>query len=207
MDHVLAYLETAHPQPHPLLLELEQHGHKDGVPIVSRETGRLLSTIVAAMQANRILEVGTAYGYSTLWMAFAQPRMGKIWTIEPDTRRTDVALTYFRQAGEDDYIEIFNTPALELLENFPHRNLDIVFIDANKGEYRVYLDLVIPMLKLSGVVIVDDCLLGGRVAAPDSRDAAVTEMRAFNQYFLAHPQLDSTILPLGSGTGVGARRQ
>jgi predicted O-methyltransferase YrrM len=191
------------------LLELEQHGRKDGVPIVSRETGRFLSTIVHAMQASRILEVGTAYGYSTLWMAFAQPRMGKIWTIEPDTRRTDVALSYFRQAGEDDYIEIFNTPALELLENFPHRNLDIVFIDANKREYRAYLDLVIPMLKLSGLVIVDDCLLGGSVATEPAsdEDRDVDAMRAFNQYFLGHPDLDSTILPLGNGTGIGARRR
>jgi predicted O-methyltransferase YrrM len=191
------------------LLELEQHGRKDGVPIVSRETGRFLSTIVHAMQASRILEVGTAYGYSTLWMAFAQPRMGKIWTIEPDTRRTDVALSYFRQAGEDDYIEIFNTPALELLENFPHRNLDIVFIDANKREYRAYLDLVIPMLKLSGLVIVDDCLLGGSVATEpaNDEDRDVDAMRAFNQYFLGHPNLDSTILPLGNGTGIGARRR
>jgi predicted O-methyltransferase YrrM len=209
MEQILRYLETAHPQPNPLLLELEQHGRKDGISIVSRETGRLLSTLAHAMQANRILEVGTAYGYSTLWMALSQPRMGKIWTIEPDTNRTDVALSYFKRAGEDDNIEIFNTPALELLENFPHRNLDIVFIDANKEDYRQYLDLVIPMLKLSGLVVVDDCLLGGRVAAPAGRDdePAVRAMREFNQYFLAHPGLDATILPLGDGTGIGARKR
>jgi predicted O-methyltransferase YrrM len=206
MEPTLRYLETAHPEPHPLLLELERHGRNDDVPIVSRETGRLLSTIVHAMQANRILEVGTGYGYSTLWMAFAQPRMGKIWTIEPDTHRTDVALSYFRRAGEDDYIEIFNTPALELLENFPHRNLDIVFIDANTNEYGAYLDLVVPMLKLSGLVIVDDCLLGGRLALdPPGDDPAIGAMRSFNEYFLAHSELDATIVPLGSGTGIGAR--
>src|SRR6185312_370870 len=72
MELDLQNLEAAHPEPHPLLLELEQHGRKDGVPIVPRETGRLLSTVVSAMQANRILEIGTAYGYSTLWMALAQ---------------------------------------------------------------------------------------------------------------------------------------
>jgi predicted O-methyltransferase YrrM len=169
---------------------LEQHGRKDGIPIVPRETGRLLSTIVAAMQANRILEIGTAYGYSTLWMALAQPRMGKIWTIDPDTQRTDVAQSYFRRAGEDDFIEIFNTPALELLENFPQRNLDIVFIDANKREYRQYLDLALPMLKLSGLFVVDDCIEAG----PE-----------FVEAFLHHPALNATVLPLGNGTGIGAR--
>lgn len=206
MEQTLRYLEGAHPQPHPLLLELEQHGRKDGIPIVSRETGRLLSTVVHAMQASRILEIGTAYGYSTLWMAMGQPRMGKIWTVDPDVRRTAVALSYFKRAGEDDYIEIFNTPALELLENFPHRNLDLVFIDANKNEYREYLDLAIPMLKLSGLVIVDDALLGGRVAYEDD-DEAVVAMRDFNEYFLRHPDLDATILPLGNGTGIGARKR
>jgi predicted O-methyltransferase YrrM len=195
MQQPLSSLESAHARPHPLLLELEQHGRKDGVPLVARETGRLLSVLVHAMQANRILEVGTAYGYSTLWMAMAQPPAGKIWTIEPDAARTAVALSYFRRAGEDEHVEIFNTPALELLENFPHRNLDIVFIDANKDEYQRYTELVVPMLKLSGLVIVADCL----------SDAPA--MRGFNEYFLNHPALDATVLPLGNGTGIGARKQ
>ncbi|HTU83655.1 MAG TPA: O-methyltransferase [Candidatus Acidoferrales bacterium] len=209
MDQTLRYLESAHPPPNPLLLELEQHGRKDGVPVVSRETGRLLSTIVHGMQASRILEVGTGYGCSTLWMALAQPRLGKIWTIDPDPARTEVAMSYFKRAGEDDYIEIFNTPTLELLENFPHRNLDIVFIDADPVDYRRYLDLVVPMLKLSGLVIVDDCLLGGRVAAEPARDddRTVRAMREFNAYYLAHRNLDATVLPLGNGTGIGARKQ
>ena len=179
----------------PLLLELEQHGRKDGIPVVSRETGRFLSVVVHAMQANRILEIGTGYGLSTLYMALAQPRMGRIWTIDPDAGRTDVALSYFRRAGEDDYIEIMNSATLELLEIFPQRNLDIVFIDANPAEYRQYLDLVLPMLKLSGLVIIDDLY----------RDFDAT--RDFNEYFLAHPQLDATILPLSNGTGFGARQK
>lgn len=207
-ERIAAYLEAVHPQPHPLLLELEQHARKDGIPIVARETGRFLSTVVHGMQAARILEIGTAYGYATLWMALAQPRLGRIWTVDPDAARSGVALSYFKQAGEDDYIEIFNTPVLELLENFPHRNLDIAFIGAGKGEYRAYLDLVVPMLKLSGLVVVEGCLLGGRVADEDEDDdGAVAEMRDFNRYFLTHPELDATVLPLGAGTGIGARRR
>ena len=85
MDDLKRYLDALHPEQHPLLLELEQHGRKDGVTIVSREAGRLLSVVVHMMQANRILEIGTGYGYSTLWMALAQPPMGKIWTIDPDS--------------------------------------------------------------------------------------------------------------------------
>lgn len=152
-------------------------------------TGRFLSTVVTAMQATRILEVGTAYGYWTLWMALAQPSVGKIWTVEPDVRRTDVARAYFRRSGEDESIEVFNTPALELLENFPHRNLDVAFVAADKEQYVAYLELVIPMLKLSGLAIFNDCLT----------------MPEFAQRFLTHPALDATILPFG--IGIGARRQ
>jgi len=191
MDDLKRYLDALHPEQHPLLLEMEQHGRKDGIPIVSREAGRFLSVMVHMMQANRILEIGTGYGYSTLWMALAQPPMGKIWTIDPDSERTSVALSYFRRAGEDDYITIYNQPALELLENFQQRNLDIVFIDADRHLYRAYLDLVFPMLKLSGIIVVDDCLVGG--------------LDEFNEYFLSHPELDATILPIGNGTGIGAR--
>ncbi len=176
----------------PLLLELEQQGRNDGVQVISRESGRLLSTLVTAMQASRILEVGTAYGYATLWMALAQPRMGRIWTIESDVDRTDVARAYFRRAGEDDYIEVFNTPALELLENFPRRNLDIAFVAANEGEYRAYLELLIPMLKLSGLVIFEHALR----APPE-----------FSEAFLHHPDLDATLLGLGDGIAIGARRK
>ncbi len=178
-------------EPNPILLELEQRAHKDGVPTVTRETARFLSVIVTAMQASRILEVGTSYGYSTLSMTLAQPRMGRIWTIERDVAYADVAREYFRRAGEDDYIELFNTPAPELLENFPHRNLDIVFIATAPREYDRYLGLVIPMLKLSGLAIFYGC-----ASAED-----------FVRALLTHPALDATILPLGDGTGIGARRQ
>jgi predicted O-methyltransferase YrrM len=188
-DEAARDLDAMHPAPPPLLVELERLGAAAGVPTVSRTTGRFLSKIVTAMQANRILEVGTAYGYSTLWMALAQPGVGRIWTVDPDRSRTEVARSYFRRAAEEDSIEVFNTPALELLENFPHRNLDVVFVASDEGDYAKYLELVIPMLKLSGVAIFNNC-----AAVPD-----------FARRFLAHPALDATMLPFG--IAIGARRQ
>jgi predicted O-methyltransferase YrrM len=181
-------LDALHRPPHPLLIELEQL-QPDGVPTIERVTGRFLSAMVTAMQANRILEVGTGYGYMTLWMALAQPPAGRIWTVDQDVARTDVARAYFRRAAEDDYIEVFNTPALELLENFPQRNLDLVFVAENREQYPRYLELVVPMLKLSGVAIFSDCLT----------------MHKFARRFLNHPTLDATILPFG--IGIGARRE
>src|SRR5579875_3221416 len=147
-------LNRLHPEPAALLLELEQQGRYDEVPIVERATGRLLSTLVHAMQANRILEIGTAYGYSTLWMALALPPAGHIWTIDPDADRTQIAAGYLERAGKLDAVEFINQPALEVLPTFYQRNLDIVFLDAVKTEYESYLELCVPMLKRSGLIVV-----------------------------------------------------
>jgi len=203
----LSYLTRLHREPSPLLLELEQHGLREEIPIVDRAAGRLLSVLVSCMQANRVLELGTAYGYSTLWMALALPPAGRIWTIDPDIERTSIAQSYFERAGVADKIEIINHSALEVLEWFPQRNLDVVFIDAIKTEYEAYLDAVVPMLKRSGIVVVDNLLWSGRTAEePSSRDDASTKaLRAFNRAFLNHPQLDATIIPVGDGIGIGAR--
>ena len=203
----LAYLTRLHREPSPLLLELEQHGLREGIPIVDRAAGRFLSVLVHCMQANRVLELGTAYGYSTLWMAQALPSAGRIWTIDPDMHRTEIAASYFRRAGLEDRIEIINQPALEVLEWFPQRNLDIVFIDAIKTEYLAYLDAVVPLLKRSGLVVVDNLLWSGRAAASPraADDADTVALRAFSRAFLNYPELDATIVPIGDGLGIGAR--
>lgn len=203
----LAYLTRLHREPPPLLLELEQLGLSDGIPIVDRAAGRLLSTLVHAMQANRVLEIGTAYGYSTLWMALALPPAGKIWTIDPDRERTAIAEGFLTRAGVMEQVEIINQPALEVLGSFPQRNLDIVFIDAVKTEYTAYLDICVPMLKRSGLVVIDNLLWHGEAAdeprASDSEN--VRAIRDFNRTFLQHPELDATILTIGDGIGLGAR--
>ncbi|MFN2460222.1 MAG: O-methyltransferase [Candidatus Velthaea sp.] len=203
----LPYLTRLHREPPPLLLELEQQGISDGIPIVDRAVGRLLSTLVHAMMANRILEIGTAYGYSTVWMGLALPPAGHIWTIDPDVERTEIARGYFERAGVGDKIDIINQPALEVLEMWSQRNLDIIFIDADKTEYEGYLEAAIPMLKRSGLVVIDNLLWSGRAAAaPGPDDAADTvAIRSFNKTFLHHPQLDATIVPVGDGVGIGAR--
>ena len=159
------------------------------------------------MMANRILEIGTAYGYSTLWMALALPPAGHIWTIDPDVERTAVARGFLERAGVAEKVDIINQPALEVLEMWSQRNLDIIFIDADKTEYPDYLERAIPMLKRSGLVVIDNLLWSGEAAEePTGRDGTnVRAIREFNKIFLAHPQLDATIVPIGDGIGIGAR--
>jgi caffeoyl-CoA O-methyltransferase len=140
-------------------------------------------------------------------MALALPPAGHIWTIDPDAERTAVARTYLERAGVADKVDIINQPALEVLQMWSQRNLDIVFIDADKREYPAYLDLAIPMLKRSGLVVADNLLWGGEAGGePSVRDSPdLRAIRSFNKVFLTHPQLDATIVPIGDGIGIGAR--
>ncbi len=186
------YLARTHREPPALLLELEQHGRREDVAIIERETGRLLSTLVHAMQANRILEIGTGFGYATLWMGLALPPAGKIWSIDPDRESSDIARSYFERANLSDAIEILSQPALDILPTFSGRNLDIIFIDGRKDEYPEYLEICVNLLKRSGLIIIDDML-------------HPMVDRNFHRTFLRHPELDAIILPLGDGVGLGSR--
>ncbi len=208
MDETIRYLEATHPNPNPLLLELEQQARRDGVPLVSRSLGRLLSVLVHSMQANRIVEIGTAYGYATLWMALALPPAGKLWTFDPDIERTEVARAFFERAElEGERVEIINQPASDVIPIFPQRNLDIVFVDADVASYGTYLELCLPMLKLSGLIIFHNVLPQNiQKRALRSKDAAsLNEARHFNDLFLGNTDLDATILPIAGGTAIGAR--
>ena len=201
------YLAKAHGVSGQLLRELEELCERDGIPLVDSETARFLSVTVSAMLAGSILELGTAYGYSALCMARAQPETGRIWTIDPDERRTAIARGFFERAGVADRIEIIEQPALDVLPKLAQRQYDIVFIDALKEEYSEYLRLTLPHVKRSGLVIVDNLLWHHRVAVPeaDTDEESTKSIRRFNREFLSHPDLNAVILPIGDGVGVGAK--
>ena len=203
----LRYLRKAHGESAPLLKELEALCERDGIPLIERDTARFLSVMVSAMLAGSILELGTAYGYSALCMARAQPETGRIWTIDPDKRRTAIARSFFERAGVVDRIEIIEQPALDVLPKLAQRQYDIVFIDALKEEYSDYLRLTLPHLKRSGLVIVDNLLWHHRVALPeaDTDEESTKSIRRFNRAFLTHPDLNAVILPIGDGVGIGAK--
>jgi len=207
LERDLEYLTRIEGEPDALMLELEALGHRDGVPIVSREVGRFLSVMTSAMLAGNILELGTAYGCSTLWMARAQPEAGRIWTIDPDLARAKIARGFFERAGVADRIEMIHQPALDVLPKMQRRLFDIILIDALKEEYPRYLELSVPLLKRSGVVILDNLLWHHQAAqTPAADDPETTRaIRRVSDMLLHHPELNATILPLGDGVGVGAK--
>jgi caffeoyl-CoA O-methyltransferase len=200
----LEYLEGIHPPMGPVLEEMLKAGRSEGVPIVQPASGRLLRVLVAAMAPKRVLEIGTAIGFSTLWMASALPPGGRIDTIDPDRSRTDRARRYWLRAGVTDRVRVINEPALRVLPRLPP-GIDFAFIDAIKTEYSAYLDGLLPKMAPGGMITVDNVLWSGRIAAGE-HDEDTDALRAFNEKFLRHERLDATIVPVGDGIGIGVVR-
>lgn len=208
-DHVQAYLERLRPERSEVMADMESVARRDDVPIVSWETGRFLATLVAALDPQAVLEVGTAIGYSTVHMA-EQLRGGKIWTLERDPERISQAKDYFERAGVADRIEIVEGDALETIRALDGP-FDFLFLDASKGEYRRYLELAEPKLAERATLAVDNLLMSGEVALPEGAEASwnaesLTAAREFNDELLAGEGWVGSVLPIGDGVGFAARQ-
>jgi predicted O-methyltransferase YrrM len=189
---------------------IEAAAQPERIPIVDRDAGRVLSVLAGSRR--RIVEVGTAYGYSTLWMALGQPPDGTIVTIDPDRSRTDLARGWWRQAGiADDRITVVNAPALDAFATEPALAgpFDMVFIDALKPEYESYLAALAGRLLPGALIAADNVLWSGRASgtrpvAPDDENTAA--LRAFDAAVLADPRFTATILPVGDGLLIATLR-
>ena len=195
----------------PALAAIEAAAEPADVPILDRESGRILTVLVAGRQ--RIVEVGTAYGYSTLCLALGAAADATIATIDPDRARTDLARGWWRDAGiADGRIVVVNRPALEAFARGADERalvgpFDFAFIDALKAEYPAYLDAIVPRLLPGAIVVADNVLWSGEVSGDKpSRGGATEALRAFDTAVLGDPRFSATILPVGDGLLIAAFR-
>lgn len=206
----LDWIESLAPPLQGALAAIEAAAEPLHIPIVDRDTGRVLSVLAGSRR--RIVEVGTAYGYSTLWMALGQPRDGTIVTIDPDRERTDLARGWWRHAGiADERITVVNAPALEVFETEPALAgpFDMAFIDALKPEYEAYLEALTGRLAPGALIAADNVLWSGRASGarpvpPGDEDTAA--LRAFDAAVLGDPRFTATIVPVGDGLLVASWR-
>lgn len=217
------YLASMEPPADALVTEMEAHAAEDGIPIADRTVAGLQAILARATEAERALEFGTAIGYSTLHVA----RTGTdVVTTEVDRARIDAAVDYLRRDGihvrvTDDpgsidptstgggNVVIVEGPALDTLPEL-ERPFDLAFLDAVKREYEDYLTGALTLLPEGGVVVADNLLRGGNVAADDADvdegyEESVTALRRFNETFVGHEQLAAVITPQGDGTGIGVK--
>ncbi len=209
-DHVDRYLVGLRPERSPLVREMEELANTDGIPIVEWETARFLATLTRALQPARVLEVGTAIGYSTLHIAEQLPPGGKIVTLERDERRIGQARDFLGRGGVLDRVEIVEGDALETLPPL-EGPFDMLFLDATKGEYRRYLELAEAKATERAVLLVDNLLMGGNAALPPGeasgwRPESLAAARELNAELVSSDRWLGSVLPIGDGVGFAVRR-
>jgi caffeoyl-CoA O-methyltransferase len=208
-DAVSAYLEALRPEPDAVLADMEAQGEREGVPIVPPVTGRFLAVLAAATGARRVVEVGTAIGVSTLYVARGLPADGRIVSFDVDAERQEAARGYLERAGVLDRVELRLEDAREGLSRV-QGPIDLAFIDGVKTQYGAYLDGVLPLLRPGGLVAADNVLMSGTVAEgrPSGpwTEEQITAMRAFNQRLATDASLEASVVPIGDGLALAVRR-
>ncbi|SPF51470.1 O-methyltransferase family protein [Candidatus Desulfosporosinus infrequens] len=203
------YLETLLGERDPLLREMEEQALKEMIPVVTPMVGNFLNLLVLMGQAQAILEIGTAIGYSTIWLGRAAEKTGgHVTTIDLNKDRSARALKYFDRAGLKGCITALEGDARKILPRLDSV-FDFVFIDAAKGEYLDYLGLIYPLIAPGGILVVDNVLFRGWVV-PETTfapkyDRMVGGLRQFLQELCQNPAFSTTVLPFGDGVSVSRR--
>jgi predicted O-methyltransferase YrrM len=208
-EAVSTYLAGLRAAPDPILAEMEAHGARDGIPIVVPEAGALLHILALARGVRRAVEVGTAIGVSTLYIARALPPDGTIVSFEIDAERQRAAAAYLERAGVSDRADLRLQDAREGLAGL-EGPFDFAFVDGVKAQYGDYLDLVVPLLGSGGILAVDNVLMGGTVAESRSdghwTDDQIATAREINARLLSDEQLTGTLTPIGDGVLLAVKR-
>jgi caffeoyl-CoA O-methyltransferase len=194
-----------------VLSEIEKDAEKNGVPIVGPLVGNFLYMLANACRARKILEVGTATGYSGIWFARAiEGNSGKLVTIENDPSRKKIAEENFRRAGLDHLVEIRGGDAKKIVPDLSRAeplSYDLVFLDV--GDKTLYVDLLEPCLNLTragGFLIADNTLWSGAVADKYDRTKETTTIRRFNEKVSRMENVSSLIVPLRDGVMVAYKK-
>jgi caffeoyl-CoA O-methyltransferase len=210
LDPVVAdYLEALYPASDPILAEMERQGAAEGVPIVQRDGGITLGVLARAAGARRVIECGTAIGVSTLHLARAVGEGGQIVSFDVDPDRQATARAYLERAGVADRVELRLQPALEGLKSL-EGSYDLAFLDAIKTEYAAYTELVLPLLRPGGLLIIDNSLMSGNVAAGKPvqggwRQGDIDALRDLNAVLAARADLSTVVLPVADGMTVAVK--
>jgi caffeoyl-CoA O-methyltransferase len=201
-DDVEQYLYELLPERDPVISEMEAYAAEHRVPIIGPAVARLLSLFAQVSGAKRIFEMGSAIGYSTIWLARAAGPKGKVHYTDGDPANAQRAREYFRRAGVAKRINVQVGDALELLKKTPGK-FDLIFNDVNKDQYPDALRVALPKLKRGGLFITDNTLWSGKAARPAATDDKATlGVQEFNKLVYASKELYPVLIPLRDGVTV-----
>ena len=209
-DKVDSYIESLIAKRPDFFLEMELYAVENHIPIMEISGMEAMIQFLRIKQPKRILEIGTAIGYSALRMAHALPKT-KIVTIERDEERAQLAQIYFQQFDNRGQIHLMKGDALETEELVAKQGpYDAIFIDAAKGQYKKFFELYSRFVNEQGIIITDNVLFKGLVAEEviehKRTDQLVKKIKAFNEWLMSQPDYYTIILPVGDGVAISQKR-
>jgi len=200
IDYIYNHTHPLHPVQKDILIHNKTLGDIQRMQI-SEIQGHFLQLIIKINNVKSCLEIGTFTGFSTFTMALALPNGGKIITLDHDEKIVHVAKNFFKKGKLENKIETVISPALDTLKKFLQegKKFDLVFIDADKGNYKNYYDLSLNLINAKALIIFDNVLWHGDVYKKDVTDKQTNIMREFNKYIKNDNRVEKVILPLGDG--------
>jgi caffeoyl-CoA O-methyltransferase len=197
------YLYDLLPPRDAVVREMERYARQHDVPIIGPAVARVLALLVQISGAKRIFEMGSAIGYSTIWLARAAGPGGEVFYTDGDPANAQRAQKHFRRAGVASRIRVLVGDAVKLIARAPGK-FDLIFIDVDKHQYPVACRKALPRLKRGGLLIADNTLWSGRVTRR-AEDRATRGIQQFNRMVYSSKQLFPVIIPLRDGVLVARK--
>tara|TARA_B100001778_G_C18466239_1_gene573587 strand:- start:104 stop:754 length:651 start_codon:yes stop_codon:yes gene_type:complete len=161
-----------------------------------------LHLIIKISNIKNVLEIGTFTGLSALTILLALPDDGKLVALDKNEETNKVALNFFKKANQDHKIKTIIKPALESLDELKNEKFDMIFIDADKMNYKKYYEKSLDLIIKGGLIIIDNVLWHGEVADKDNLDKFTVNLREFNKFISSDERVEQIIIPLGDGMTV-----
>lgn len=198
--HIEKYLDNLLPKRDALLADIEKYAGKRKIPIIGPACGRLLHLLVRVSGAKRMFEMGSAIGYSTIWLARGAGSDGEIYYTDGDPENARRARENFRRGGVEDRIQLLIGDAVQLIDSVTGA-FDLIFIDVDKHQYPDALRKALPRLRSGGLLMTDNVLWYGR-ASRRAKDARTRAIQQFNRMIYSSRELFPVIIPLRDGIAV-----
>jgi predicted O-methyltransferase YrrM len=177
---------------------------------ISPDQGQFMALLVRLIAATRTIELGVYTGYSSLSVALALPPDGKIIACDVNEEWTSMAKRYWAEAGVSHKVDLLLAPAMEtldsLLEQGRSESFDFIFIDADKENYEGYYERSFELLRVGGIIAVDNVLWSGRVLDPAWHDTDTNAIRAFNSKLLSDDRISLSMVPIADGLTLAVKR-
>ncbi|MEI4789207.1 O-methyltransferase [Bacillus sp. FJAT-53060] len=212
-DQINAYIENLIPSGPDAIVQLEAYAKEHHVPIIEKVSIELLLQLLSMKKPKKILEIGTAIGYSAIRMATALPD-AEVYTIERNEIRYEEAIRNIAELQLKERIHVFFGDAMESAKTVQTMApYDVIFIDAAKGQYKRFFELFEPMLADNGMIITDNVLFKGLVATnyeeetEDKRKKQlIGKIDRYNQWLMSNSDFQTCIIPVGDGIAISTKR-